>query len=216
VTMPPGKIAVADGTLTVDGVRLALLRPNRTATGSITIAPQRMLDPAADPDVYILATSEPRLPQVQELPLTPDELRASVHRVLDTNLPITAVRWARSTVANSRQAEAYRSGRAFIAGDAAHVFSAGGEAPSTSGCWTRSTLAGNWPSPRAAPPRRVCSTPTSLNATPPGAGPSCTRVRRRLCRPLVRTPRPCARSSVNYCSTRARWRSWPRSWRALT
>ncbi|GAB3839448.1 hypothetical protein [Dactylosporangium cerinum] len=41
------------------GVRLALLRPNRTATGTITVAPQRMLDPAADPDVYILATSEP-------------------------------------------------------------------------------------------------------------------------------------------------------------
>jgi 2-polyprenyl-6-methoxyphenol hydroxylase-like FAD-dependent oxidoreductase len=35
---------------------------------------------------------------------------------------------ARSVVANSRQAERYRSGRVFLAGDAAHVFSAGGSA----------------------------------------------------------------------------------------
>ena len=34
----------------------------------------------------------------------------------------------RGTVANSRQAEAYRSGRVLLAGDAAHVFAAGGTA----------------------------------------------------------------------------------------
>lgn len=128
VTMPPSEVALADGTLAVRGVRLALLRPNRTATGSITIAPQRMLDPAADPDVYILATSEPRPSHVPDHPLTLDDLRASVQRVLGTDLPITGARWARSAVANSRQAEAYRSGRVFLAGDAAHVFSAGGTA----------------------------------------------------------------------------------------
>ena len=35
---------------------------------------------------------------------------------------------ARSVVGNSRQAERYRVGRVFLAGDAAHVFSAGGSA----------------------------------------------------------------------------------------
>lgn len=127
VTMPPGDVTVAGGTLTVHGARLALLRPNRTATGSITVTPQSMLDPAADPDVYILATSEPRPPQLPDT-LTLDELRASVHRVIGTELPITGARWLRSTVANSRQAETYRAGRVFLAGDAAHVFSAGGTA----------------------------------------------------------------------------------------
>ncbi|GAA3243192.1 FAD-dependent monooxygenase [Dactylosporangium siamense] len=128
VTMPAGEVTVDGGTLTVRGVRLALLRPNRTATGTITVAPQRMLDPAADPDVYILATSEPLPPNRPDQPLTLDELRASVHRVIGTDLPITAAHWARSTVANSRQAETYRSGRVLLAGDAAHVFAAGGTA----------------------------------------------------------------------------------------
>lgn len=128
VIMPPGEVAIADETLAVCGVRLALLRPNRTATGSITITPQWMLDPAADLDVYMLATSEPRPPHVPDHPLTLDELRASVQRVLGADLPITGARWVRSTVANSRQAEAYRSGRVFLAGDAAHLFSAGGTA----------------------------------------------------------------------------------------
>jgi 2-polyprenyl-6-methoxyphenol hydroxylase-like FAD-dependent oxidoreductase len=127
VTMAPGEVTLAEGELVVGGVRLAPMRPNRTATGSITVAPQRMLDPAADPDAYILATSEPRPPHVPDT-LTVDDLRASVRRVLGTDLPITGARWARSMVANSRQAEAYRRGRVFLAGDAAHLFSAGGTA----------------------------------------------------------------------------------------
>lgn len=127
VTMPSDEVAVDGGTLAVSGAQLALLRPNRTATGSITITPQSMLDPTAEPDVYILATSEPRPPHLPD-ELTLDELRASVHRVLGTDLPITGARWLRSTVANSRQAETYRSGRVLLAGDAAHLFSAGGTA----------------------------------------------------------------------------------------
>ncbi|MET7769357.1 FAD-dependent monooxygenase [Nocardia sp. NPDC005366] len=130
VTMPPDKLAIADGTLTACGLRLALMRPNRTATGSITITPQSVLAPSADPDVYLLATSEPRPPHLPDA-LTPEELRASVRRVLDTDLPITGARWLRSTVANSRQADTYRAGRVFLAGDAAHVFSAGGAALNT-------------------------------------------------------------------------------------
>ena len=79
VTMPAGEVAIADGTLAVRGVRLgdgcARTAPRQAA---ITVAPQRMLDPTADPDVYILATSEPRPGYVPDRPLTLDELaRAS-------------------------------------------------------------------------------------------------------------------------------------------
>ncbi|MBH0780473.1 FAD-dependent monooxygenase [Nocardia bovistercoris] len=127
VHMPAAEVVVADGALAVRGVRLALVRPNRTATGSITITPHAMLDPSADPDVYILATSEPRPPHLPDT-LTLEDLRASIHRVIGADLPITGARWLRSTVANSRQAETYRVGRVFLAGDAAHLFSAGGAA----------------------------------------------------------------------------------------
>ncbi|GAB3839444.1 FAD-dependent monooxygenase [Dactylosporangium cerinum] len=48
--------------------------------------------------------------------------------MIGTDLPITAAHWVRSTVANSRQAETYRTGRVLLAGDAAHVFAAGGTA----------------------------------------------------------------------------------------
>ncbi|WP_227999697.1 FAD-dependent monooxygenase [Nocardia australiensis] len=127
VTMPADEVAIADGTLAVRGVQLALVRPNRTATGSITITPQSILDPSVDPDVYILATSEPRPPHLPDT-LTFDELRASVRRVLGTDLPITGARWLRSTVGNSRQADTYRAERVFLAGDAAHLFATGGTA----------------------------------------------------------------------------------------
>src|SRR5262249_299370 len=60
--------------------------------------------------------------------LSDDELRASLRRVLGTDLPYTTAYAARSVVANSRHVERYREGRVFLAGDAAHIFSAGGSA----------------------------------------------------------------------------------------
>ncbi|WP_084696959.1 FAD-dependent monooxygenase [Glaciibacter superstes] len=41
------------------------------------------------------------------------------------------LRWRAQTIANSRQAARYSVGRAFLAGDAAHIFSAGGAALNT-------------------------------------------------------------------------------------
>src|SRR6185312_7785945 len=58
--------------------------------------------------------------------VTIDELRASLHRVLGAELPFTNAVAIRSTVGNSRQAASYRRGRVFLAGDAAHIFNAGG------------------------------------------------------------------------------------------
>ncbi|MBM7505486.1 FAD-dependent monooxygenase [Agromyces aurantiacus] len=111
-----------------DGARLALFRPNVTEHGTITIAPARALDPAAPPDRYLVATQEPRGETTPTEDLDVSELRASLRRVLGTELPFTAAHAARSVVPNSRRAERYRSGRVFLAGDAAHVFSAGGSA----------------------------------------------------------------------------------------
>jgi len=46
--------------------------------------------------------------------------------VLGADLPFTEATAVRSTVGNSRLADAYRAGRVFLAGDAAHIFNAGG------------------------------------------------------------------------------------------
>jgi 2-polyprenyl-6-methoxyphenol hydroxylase-like FAD-dependent oxidoreductase len=103
-----------------------LFRPNFTPRGSVTIAPMRALDRSAPKDLYIVSAHEPQDDATPTDELGTDELRASLRRILGADLPFTAAYAARSTVANSRQAEHYRSRRVFLAGDAAHVFSAGG------------------------------------------------------------------------------------------
>lgn len=111
-----------------NGTIIELFTPNRTATGSATIAPASDLDRNAPKDLYIVATQEPRGSAEPSDPISLAELQASIRRVLGFELPITEGRWLRSTVGNSRLAERFRVGRVFLAGDAAHVFSAGGSA----------------------------------------------------------------------------------------
>jgi hypothetical protein len=82
------------------------------------------LDPSVPPDRYVLSLHEPG--QDSDTPLTLDELRASARRVLGADLPMTEPRWLSRTVGNSRLASRFRVGRAFLAGDAAHLFNAGG------------------------------------------------------------------------------------------
>jgi 2-polyprenyl-6-methoxyphenol hydroxylase-like FAD-dependent oxidoreductase len=127
VTIPA---ATRDGRgIAIPGVgRLALFQPNLTEHGSVTIAPADALDRSAPPDLYIVSTHEPRGDAEPADELSETELRASLRRVLGADLPVTTAHAARSVLANSRQADRYRSGRAFLAGDAAHVFSAGGSA----------------------------------------------------------------------------------------
>jgi len=129
VTIPAGA-ATRDGHgIAIPGVgRLALFQPNLTEHGSVTIAPADALDRSAPPDLYIVSTHEPRGDADPTDELSETELRASLRRVLGADLPVTTAHAARSVLANSRQAERYRSDRAFLAGDAAHVFSAGGSA----------------------------------------------------------------------------------------
>ncbi|MEU1722006.1 FAD-dependent monooxygenase [Nonomuraea sp. NPDC005692] len=61
-------------------------------------------------------------------PVTPDDFHAAVRRVIGRDLPLGEPIWLSGTVAQARLAERYRAGRVFLAGDAAHLFPAGGSA----------------------------------------------------------------------------------------
>ncbi|TDD34117.1 FAD-dependent oxidoreductase [Nonomuraea terrae] len=60
--------------------------------------------------------------------VTPEDFRAAVRRVLGADMPLDEPIWLSSTAAQARLAERYRAGRVFLAGDAAHLFPAGGSA----------------------------------------------------------------------------------------
>ena len=113
------------------GPRLALFQPNHTPTGSFTIAPLASLDRGAPKELYIVASQEPLGTQEPAAQISLEEMEASILRVLGARLPVSGGQWLRSTVANSRLAARYRIGRVFLAGDAAHVFSAGGSSLNT-------------------------------------------------------------------------------------
>ncbi|NVM97339.1 FAD-dependent monooxygenase [Arthrobacter sp. SDTb3-6] len=132
VTIPPGALRRRRNAVELPGGRrLALFQANHTAAGSLTIAPVSALVRGAPKDLYVIATHEPRGSQAAEAQMPLQELKDSIRRVLGGELPISGGQWLRSTVANSRLAERYRTGRVFLAGDAAHVFSAGGSALNT-------------------------------------------------------------------------------------
>lgn len=63
--------------------------------------------------------------------ITPDDFRAALRRVLGRDLPLGEPIWLSSTRAQARLADRYRAGRVFVAGDAAHLFPAGGSALNT-------------------------------------------------------------------------------------
>ncbi|MGH4018945.1 MAG: FAD-dependent monooxygenase [Pseudonocardiaceae bacterium] len=56
-------------------------------------------------------------------PLGLDEVRESTRRIAGTDLGITEMRWSTRFLSERRQAQRYRVGRVFLAGDAAHVHS---------------------------------------------------------------------------------------------
>ncbi|MGW0478098.1 FAD-dependent monooxygenase [Nonomuraea sp. NPDC003214] len=60
--------------------------------------------------------------------VTVGDLRAALRRVTGRDLPLGEPIWLTATVAQARLAERYRAGRVFLAGDAAHLFPAGGSA----------------------------------------------------------------------------------------
>lgn len=127
VTIAADQITRTGDSFDIVGVgRLIAMRPNQLCGGSFSIAPVSALDHSAPEDLYLIITQEPRGDAEPSDSVSIAELRASLHRVLGGELPFTEATAIRSTVGSSRQADAYRSGRVFLAGDAAHIFNAGG------------------------------------------------------------------------------------------
>src|SRR5690606_22710678 len=92
---------------------------NRTPHG-------RVLLTSLQPGVLVAGVRERG--ELAEGPVTIEDFRAAVRRVLGRELPLGPPIWLSSTVAQARLADRYRSGRVFLAGDAAHLFPAGGSA----------------------------------------------------------------------------------------
>ncbi|GHG24799.1 MULTISPECIES: FAD-dependent monooxygenase [Amycolatopsis] len=59
---------------------------------------------------------------------TPEEFHAALRRVLGDDLPLGEPIWLSRTTSSARLATQYRAGHVFLAGDAAHLFPAGGSA----------------------------------------------------------------------------------------
>jgi 2-polyprenyl-6-methoxyphenol hydroxylase-like FAD-dependent oxidoreductase len=129
VTIPPPVAVPGTGELDVPGA--GRLRPatfTRTENGMFAYG-------MFQPGLYRVAVYEWAPSPLGDKPLEDsasmplDELRAAVRRVIGGDVPMSepgggepsALR--RSVGANSRQAECYRHGRVFLAGDAAHVHS---------------------------------------------------------------------------------------------
>ncbi|MEA5364040.1 FAD-dependent monooxygenase [Amycolatopsis sp., V23-08] len=84
----------------------------------------RVLLTSLTPGVVIVGVRE-ATPEPPGEP-TLDEFRESVRRVLGADLPLGEPLWLSRTVSQARLAERYRAGRVLLAGDAAHLFPAGG------------------------------------------------------------------------------------------
>ncbi|WP_305784662.1 FAD-dependent monooxygenase [Symbioplanes lichenis] len=94
----------------------------RTDTGVFAFGP------AGDQEILVSVTLDEEDTYDDDTPMTLAELGHSIRRVLGAELPMTgSTRLSRFTF-KARQASAYRSGRVFVAGDAAHLFPATGVA----------------------------------------------------------------------------------------
>ncbi|HEX6526878.1 MAG TPA: FAD-dependent monooxygenase [Streptosporangiaceae bacterium] len=104
----------------------ARLGINQHQAGFFTVGP-------LGPQILRIATGEFGVqPPDHEAPVGIDELRAAVNRISGADLVTGTPRWLSRWHVATRQAERYRAGRVFLAGDAAHVhFPLGGQALST-------------------------------------------------------------------------------------
>jgi 2-polyprenyl-6-methoxyphenol hydroxylase-like FAD-dependent oxidoreductase len=119
-----GHFTTGTGTDVFDSPDVAGLRPgwNRAPGG-------RLILTSLQPGVHIVGVREKGTRTAG--PVTPDEFHAAIRRVLGRDLPLGEPTWLSSTVAQARLADRYRAGRVLLAGDAAHLFPAGGSSLNT-------------------------------------------------------------------------------------
>jgi 2-polyprenyl-6-methoxyphenol hydroxylase-like FAD-dependent oxidoreductase len=128
VVLPTATILPGGGAAEVPGIgRVRLMQLTQTPRGAYSLGPLAALDRTAPPGMFIVYTREEGGNGTEpQTPMTLDELRASASRVFGAELPMTDPQWLTRTVGNSRQADRYRAGPVLLAGDAAHIFGAGG------------------------------------------------------------------------------------------
>jgi 2-polyprenyl-6-methoxyphenol hydroxylase-like FAD-dependent oxidoreductase len=120
VTVPDSVTVLDDGGLDVEGLGTIPFGYTATEHGVFACS-----GTAGTMGVY---TAEVEATDYDDVPMTVAELAASVRRVLGVDLPLgQPLRMTRFGY-SAKQADSYRDGRVFLAGDAAHLFPAGGVA----------------------------------------------------------------------------------------
>jgi hypothetical protein len=117
-----------DGGFDVAGAGVVPFGYTHTERGTIAVAAHRpgaMLVYTVEEDPSVASGSASGADS--DSPLTMDELAASVRRVLGFDLPMGEPSRLTRFAYQARQAERYRCGRLLLAGDAAHLFPAGGQ-----------------------------------------------------------------------------------------
>lgn len=127
-TVPPDWVDPANGALNVPGHGAVMpFLPHRTEHGGFSYAPM----PGHPP---LISTTEWDQPATGT-PMSLEELRASIRRVLGVDVPLGPPGGQgphvlrRLTGGNTRIAERFTRGRVFLIGDAAHVYAATGGGP---------------------------------------------------------------------------------------
>ncbi|MFE2959481.1 FAD-dependent monooxygenase [Nocardia tengchongensis] len=121
VTVPDEVTVLANGDLEIPGTATVRSGFTRTEHGMFAVAAHNGI-------LYLQSTEDEPADYDPDDPLTLPELRASIRRVLGHDLPLGDPTRLSRYVFQDRQAEHYRAGRVFLAGDAAHLFPATGTA----------------------------------------------------------------------------------------
>lgn len=120
----PDELRAPDGGLDLPGMGHIPFGHNRFDQGMVLVG-------SFEPGVLLVGTREDGR-ATDDRPMSIDDLRASLHRILGVDVPLEEPRGPgphalrRIDGQNTRQAEHYRAGRVLLLGDAAHVHSAMG------------------------------------------------------------------------------------------